>query len=79
MQKLVWRVKLVADFGDDRATEVEVTRIERDEFAVTETLGLSLAEGNAWSLLFKRKWPRKGGGDGRALSLLCALRIGLAQ
>src|SRR5271157_421642 len=46
MQKLVWRVKLVADFGDKAAeTEVEVARIERDEFTVPETLGLSLAEG----------------------------------
>ncbi len=46
MQKLVWRVKLVADFGDEAAeTEVEVARIERDELTVPETLGLSLAEG----------------------------------
>jgi hypothetical protein len=46
MQKLVWRVKLVADLGDEAAeTEVEVARIERDEFTVPETLGLSLAEG----------------------------------
>jgi hypothetical protein len=46
MQKLVWRVKLIADFGDEAAeTEVEVARIERDDFAVPETLGLSLAEG----------------------------------
>ena len=46
MQKLVWRVKLIADFGDEATeTEVEVARIERDDFAVPETLGLSLAEG----------------------------------
>ena len=46
MKKLVWRVKLVADFGDEAAaTEVEVARIERDEFTVPETLGLSLGEG----------------------------------
>ena len=46
MQKLVWRVKLVADLGDEAAeTEVEVARIERDEFTVPETLGLTLAEG----------------------------------
>jgi len=46
MQKLVWRVKLVADFGDEAAeTEVEVARIERDEFTVPEMLGLSLGEG----------------------------------
>ena len=46
MRKLVWRVKLVADFGDEAAeTEVEVARIERDEFTVPETLGPSLGEG----------------------------------
>ena len=46
MQKLVWRVKLVTDLGDGaREIDVEVARIERDEFAVPETLGLSLAEG----------------------------------
>jgi Transposase len=46
MQKLVWRVKLVADFGDEATeTDVEVARIERDEFTVPETLGLSLGEG----------------------------------
>ena len=46
MKKLVWRVKLVADFGDEAAAnKVEVARIERDEFTVPETLGLSLGEG----------------------------------
>lgn len=46
MRKLVWRVKLVADLGDEAAeTEVEVGRIERDEFTVPEALGLSLGEG----------------------------------
>jgi len=45
MQKLVWRVKLIADFGDEATeTEVEVARIERADFAAPETLGLSLAE-----------------------------------
>jgi hypothetical protein len=29
MQKLVWRLKLVADFGEGSATDVEVGRIER--------------------------------------------------
>ena len=44
MQKLVWRVMLIAYFGDEAAaTEDEVARIE-DDFAVPETLGLSLAE-----------------------------------
>ena len=45
MQKLVWRVKLVADFGDGSATEIEVGRIEREAWADVETLGLSLSEG----------------------------------
>ncbi|HEY8064985.1 MAG TPA: hypothetical protein VIF40_09670 [Methylosinus sp.] len=46
MQKLVWRVKLIADFGDGATeAEVEVARIERGDFAAPETLGLSLAEG----------------------------------
>jgi hypothetical protein len=46
LQKLVWRVKLGADLGDEAAeTEVEVARIERDEFTVLEALGLSLGEG----------------------------------
>ena len=66
MQKLVWRVKLVADFGDEAAeTEVEVARIERDDFAVPETLGLSLAEGKAPNRRYPdRNGPRAGGDDG---------------
>jgi hypothetical protein len=42
--KLVWRVKLVAETGGP-ATEIEVARIEREDWAVPETLGLSLDEG----------------------------------
>jgi hypothetical protein len=45
MQKLIWRVKLVADLGDGSASEIEVAQIERDAWAVPETIGLSLAEG----------------------------------
>ncbi|AZG78822.1 hypothetical protein [Methylocystis rosea] len=45
MQKLVWRVKLVADFGDGAATEIQMAQIEREDWAVPETLGLTLAEG----------------------------------
>jgi hypothetical protein len=45
VQKLVWRVKLVADFGAGPATEIEVARIEREDWAVPETLGLTLVEG----------------------------------
>jgi hypothetical protein len=44
VQKLVWRVKLVADSGDGSATEIEVGRIEREAWADLETLGLSLSE-----------------------------------
>ena len=44
MGKLVWRVKLVAETGGS-ATEIEVARIEREDSAVPETLGLSLDEG----------------------------------
>ncbi len=44
MQKLVWRVKLVADSGDGSATEIEVGRIERESWANLETIGLSLDE-----------------------------------
>jgi hypothetical protein len=42
--KLVWRVKLVAETDAGSSTEIEVARIEREDRAVTETLGLSLGE-----------------------------------
>ena len=45
MAKLVWRVKLVAELGSDMVSETEVARIERDDFAVAETVGLTLDEG----------------------------------
>jgi hypothetical protein len=45
VQKLVWRVKLVADFGAGPATQIEVARIEREDWAGPETLGLTLVEG----------------------------------
>ena len=38
MGKLVWRVKLVAETGGP-ATEIEVARIEREDWAVPETFG----------------------------------------
>ena len=81
MQKLVWRVKLIADFGDEAAeTEVEVARIERDEFAVPETLGLSLAEGKRLTAAIQTgNGLCTGGDDGRALPVLRALRIDLVQ
>ncbi len=42
--KLVWRVKLVAEFETGERTEVEVARLERDEQAGLADLGLRLAE-----------------------------------
>ena len=45
MAKLVWRVKLVAELGSGMVSEAEVARIERDDFAVAETVGLTLDEG----------------------------------
>jgi hypothetical protein len=42
--KLMWRVKLVAEFETGEATEVEVARLERDERAGLADLGLCLAE-----------------------------------
>ena len=44
MAKLVWRVKLVAELEPGFASETEVARIERDDFAVPETVGLTLEE-----------------------------------
>jgi hypothetical protein len=41
---LVWRVKLVTEFGAGETTEVEVARLERDEHAGLADLGLRLAE-----------------------------------
>ena len=38
-------MKLIAELGLDIASEVEVARIERDDLAVPETLGLTLDEG----------------------------------
>ena len=45
MAKLVWRVKLVAELEPGIVSETEVARVERDDFAVAETLGLTLDEG----------------------------------
>jgi len=42
--KLVWRVKLVAEFQAGVTTEVEVGRFERDEQASVADLGLRLGE-----------------------------------
>jgi hypothetical protein len=45
MAKLVWRVKPIAELGSGIVSETEVARIERDDFAVVETVGLTLDEG----------------------------------
>jgi hypothetical protein len=45
LEKLVWRVKLVAETGGASASEIEVARIERDAHAHPETLGMSLEDG----------------------------------
>jgi len=81
MQKLVWRVKLIADFGDEAVeTEVQVARIERDDFAVPETLGLSLAEGKRLTAAIQTAMVRAQATTmGRALPVLRALRIDLVQ
>jgi hypothetical protein len=45
MAKLVWRMKLIAEVGSSIVSETEVARIEHDDFAVAETVGLTLDEG----------------------------------
>jgi len=45
MAKLGWRVKLIAELGSGTVSETEVARIEHDDFAVAETVGLTLDEG----------------------------------
>ena len=45
MTKLVWRMKLIAELESATVSETEVARIEREDFAVPETLGLTLDEG----------------------------------
>ena len=45
MAKLVWRMKLIAELESAIVSETEVARIEREDFAVPETLGLTLDEG----------------------------------
>jgi hypothetical protein len=45
MANLVWRVKLIAELEPGIVSETEVARIKRDDFAVPETLGVTLEEG----------------------------------
>jgi hypothetical protein len=42
MAKLVWRLKLVAELGSGAVSEIEVARIERDDVAAVQTIGLTL-------------------------------------
>jgi hypothetical protein len=42
MAKLVWRLNLVAEFKPGVVSETDVACIEREDFAVPETLGLTL-------------------------------------
>ena len=45
MAKLVWRVKLIAELESGSVSETEVACIERDDFTLPETLGLTLDKG----------------------------------
>jgi hypothetical protein len=45
MAKLIWRVKVIADRGSGAVSETEVARIRRGDFAVPESVGLNLDEG----------------------------------
>ncbi len=52
MAKLVWRVKLITEFGPGTVSETELARIERDDLAFPETLDRTPEEGKHLS---KRK------------------------
>ncbi len=45
-RSLVWRVKLVAVSEAGVTSEAEVARIERDDVAILETIGLTLDKAN---------------------------------
>jgi hypothetical protein len=45
MAKWGWRVKLVAELEPGIASDTEVARIERDDSALEEALGLTFDEG----------------------------------
>lgn len=55
MAKLVWRVKLIAKPVSGIVTETEVARIEREDFAPPETLGLApdVGERFRWCELYR--------------------------
>jgi hypothetical protein len=59
LEKLVWRVKLVAEAGGgEAAREIEVARIERAPHVRPETLGLSLEEGKRIAAAVQREMVR---------------------
>jgi hypothetical protein len=58
LEKLVWRVKLVAETGGEAATEIEGARIERDPHAHPETLGMSLEDGKRIAAAVQREMVR---------------------
>jgi hypothetical protein len=55
LEKLVWRVKLVAETDGGPAREIEVARIQRDPYARPETLGLTLEEGKRIAAAIQRE------------------------
>ncbi len=59
VQKLVWRVKLVADTGVGSATVIDVAWIEREDWAVPEALGLSLVEGKQLTVTVQTEMVRE--------------------
>ena len=75
MAKLVWRVKLIAELEPGIVSETEVARIERDDFAVPETLGLTLDEGKQLMAATQAEIVRAQVlHDGRAVPMVRALR-----
>jgi hypothetical protein len=53
--KLVWRVKLVAEFETGETTEVEVAHLERDQQAGVADLGLRLGEAKQLTAAIQRE------------------------
>jgi hypothetical protein len=53
--KLVWRMKLIAERGSGIVSETEVARIERDDFAVADTVGLTLGDGKRLTAATRRR------------------------
>ena len=58
MSRLMWRVKLVTEFGAGETSEVEVARIERDEQAGLADLGLRIAEAKRLTAAIKAESSR---------------------